>query len=639
MVLTLGNGQDHSMESQVPPEPADPGSPDPESADAGSPETVPEEPSLGAPLGGPEAPASDTFGSETSDVFTHAGAWLRSLRRSTSNRIVAGVAGGLAERIGVPSLVVRAAFVIAAVAGFGIPIYVIAWIFTPTDRGDRMTDGRGVRDLLALAIIVLVGLILSPMVTASFDRIWKLTPWVLVLLGVGLVLRRSEASPDQSQDPSEPAIQAQHESGDRPPYPTAPVRTPRGAARSRAPGPLRLPRFPVVGLLTWCAVLITCGALGVLSLSGVISIGPGVVAGFALLVFGGGLVFSAFRGKARGLILPALALAVVLGGLGAIDLRIDNADPSFHRIVADPAELPRALRTSVTSSSLNLRTLELSSDRYLRIDQTGGDLLVVLPTDVNVTVDVTLGIGEVRLTRPDRMNAVYSHPEVVRQWLKDGIPKPGDPVAGALYRKGSNGETIQMWGDPNVLTSGVNKRISKTFDRGSEHTLQLEIHMGAGSIELSDPHWSGAPMSEVSEPAQLCTVGGGPRGVVKKCSDVEAAKRVALCINDNDLLVDCREDRPATPDYPRVPACTDFFGDETDCALVEIKVVGAQLVTPGLVSLDDPGGTGVDSPDTDSRADDWGDGSGDGSGDVPLEERTTNTIKMPDGVPVPEAPA
>ena len=57
----------------------------------------------------------------------------RKLRRSRSNRIFAGVCGGLAEFFGISSFWFRLAFLIALIPG-GVPglvTYIILWIIIP----------------------------------------------------------------------------------------------------------------------------------------------------------------------------------------------------------------------------------------------------------------------------------------------------------------------------------------------------------------------------------------------------------------------------------------------------------------------------------------------------------------------------
>jgi phage shock protein PspC (stress-responsive transcriptional regulator) len=55
------------------------------------------------------------------------------LHRSRHNRLVGGVAGGLAESFGVPAWLIRILFILAMLPG-GVPgvlLYVLLWIFLP----------------------------------------------------------------------------------------------------------------------------------------------------------------------------------------------------------------------------------------------------------------------------------------------------------------------------------------------------------------------------------------------------------------------------------------------------------------------------------------------------------------------------
>ena len=60
------------------------------------------------------------------------------LYRRRQGRVVAGVAGGLADRLGVGDVYVRAAFAtLATMWGLGILIYVVIWRLTLDTEGDR----------------------------------------------------------------------------------------------------------------------------------------------------------------------------------------------------------------------------------------------------------------------------------------------------------------------------------------------------------------------------------------------------------------------------------------------------------------------------------------------------------------------
>ena len=59
----------------------------------------------------------------------------RKLRRSRSNRMIAGVAGGLSEFTGIAAFWFRLAFIIALLPGGvpGITAYLILWIVMPPE--------------------------------------------------------------------------------------------------------------------------------------------------------------------------------------------------------------------------------------------------------------------------------------------------------------------------------------------------------------------------------------------------------------------------------------------------------------------------------------------------------------------------
>ncbi len=58
----------------------------------------------------------------------------KKLKRSTTDKMVAGVCGGLAAYFGIDPILVRILFVLLALAGGpGILIYIILWIIMPED--------------------------------------------------------------------------------------------------------------------------------------------------------------------------------------------------------------------------------------------------------------------------------------------------------------------------------------------------------------------------------------------------------------------------------------------------------------------------------------------------------------------------
>ena len=76
------------------------------------------------------------------------------LRRSTSDRVIAGVAGGLGRYFGVDPVMFRIGFVISVFfGGLGAIAYGLLWLFVPTDgepdRGERARRAPAARRILA----------------------------------------------------------------------------------------------------------------------------------------------------------------------------------------------------------------------------------------------------------------------------------------------------------------------------------------------------------------------------------------------------------------------------------------------------------------------------------------------------------
>jgi phage shock protein C len=82
------------------------------------------------------------------------------LIRSRTNRVVAGVAGGLGEMFNVDPVLVRLVFVaLALVNGFGIVLYLAMWLLIPnedavtTDARDQVRESVGEMQSAAESVV------------------------------------------------------------------------------------------------------------------------------------------------------------------------------------------------------------------------------------------------------------------------------------------------------------------------------------------------------------------------------------------------------------------------------------------------------------------------------------------------------
>jgi phage shock protein C len=72
----------------------------------------------------------------------------RVLRRSVHDRMLTGVAGGLAEYFGVDAVIIRIAFVVLAVmGGAGIPLYLAGLLLIPEEGSDQSIAGSLIESL------------------------------------------------------------------------------------------------------------------------------------------------------------------------------------------------------------------------------------------------------------------------------------------------------------------------------------------------------------------------------------------------------------------------------------------------------------------------------------------------------------
>ncbi len=114
---------------------------------------------------------------------------LRIPTRSTEDRVVAGVCGGIAGGIGLDPVLVRIAMIVLAVTGSGVPLYGIAWIVMRKQSEDEEVDvvpSLDVRRALGLVLIVLGG-VLALRALGLTPRDAFVWPVVAVGIGVGVV--------------------------------------------------------------------------------------------------------------------------------------------------------------------------------------------------------------------------------------------------------------------------------------------------------------------------------------------------------------------------------------------------------------------------------------------------------------------
>ena len=115
----------------------------------------------------------------------------RLLRRSASDKVLAGVCGGLGRYLGVEPVLLRIAAVVLALAnGVGVIAYVIAWIVIPEERaGQAVAAARAPRQetgrlVLGGALVVLGLVLLLDRIVPDLQRLF----WPLAVVAAGAAI-------------------------------------------------------------------------------------------------------------------------------------------------------------------------------------------------------------------------------------------------------------------------------------------------------------------------------------------------------------------------------------------------------------------------------------------------------------------
>jgi phage shock protein PspC (stress-responsive transcriptional regulator) len=277
-------------------------------------------------------------------------------QRSSTDRIIGGVCGGLGRYFNIDSTLVRIVFVaLALLGGAGFVIYAAALLLVPLDE-EAPQGQQSTRDL-AIAAGVIIALALAGVALGSFGFVgFALLPVWLVLV-VGVIMW--------------------------------------SFAESRRPG--ESPRRLVVRALLGFGLLIVCAALAIGSFlaSG---LGGGVVVAALVIAAGAGLVVAAFVGGARWLVLPALAIALPLAFVSAAGIDLDGGFGERTERPGTVTELRDSYRIGMGELVLDLRDIKLPpGDHRLSVDVGAGHALVLVPDNVCVASRATVGMGGVQV--------------------------------------------------------------------------------------------------------------------------------------------------------------------------------------------------------------------------------------------------
>lgn len=386
---------------------------------------------------------------------------LGRLRRSVTDRKVAGVAGGLGRHLDVDPLILRVAFVVLVFfGGAGLILYAACWILVPEDGAVRAPFNLDERSR-SVALIVVGVIATLALVGDSWGAFWF--PWPLAVVALVALWLLTRNSPPRPVPPVEPWTGAAPTApaAPTPPYtepypapyaapyaapytPTPPPPTyyapPPPPQATYVPPPPRPPnprkRGPILFWFTLALIALAQGILGMADLAGT-HVADAAYPALAVGICGLMLVVGAFFGRAGGIIALGLISTVVLTGATAAD-RWDTNDVTETpqtaaavdtRYWLGAGEQVIDLREVADLQNLNGRTLEVEGGigrieiivpegltAVVHADVDGPGNIEVFDferggidttinssdgseTDPRITIDTQLGVGQIEVHR------------------------------------------------------------------------------------------------------------------------------------------------------------------------------------------------------------------------------------------------
>lgn len=412
--------------------------------------------------------------------------------RSSTDRVVAGVCGGLGRRLNVDPVILRVVVVVLAFfAGAGIVLYAAAWLLMPLDRTNHsvLSDAFASTSADRVRSVLTAGALLAVVAVAALIALdGGFVPGLLiglVVVAILMVVRRDEAIATSGPSPygppagTAPAAMPYHQastsatapptvgtasgneptvvadSANEPPVVTDPGTdteptgtipqpssgwspTPGAPTFWEPPGgplppmtyqpgpPTPAPRRErsYLGVLTVSAMITVFGVMGIIDLSGVaVPVAGYLVA--ALAVVAGGLVLGAWVGRSRGLIALGVVLGVAIGPAVLVDAvagtewrEWSNAD-DVRLALQSPDQLAEVYEYGGGSLRLDLTDIDFDGEQLATlIDMGAGEVIVTVPSDVDVVVDGAVVAGD--LTLFDRHSSGFDVSDAITDLGADG---------------------------------------------------------------------------------------------------------------------------------------------------------------------------------------------------------------------------
>jgi phage shock protein PspC (stress-responsive transcriptional regulator) len=360
-------------------------------------------------------------------------------RRSSADRYLAGVAAGIARYLDVDPLLIRIALVIGAVFWPVVLVaYAVVWLVVPVDGASRsllrsIRKPAAFREALgAVGLIIGAGIILPEVGPGGSPGLRFGV--ILIACGVLLLVRpqfrypQTDVFGDGATGADVPTISPETR------RPCAPR-----AARPRSS----------LGLLAVSLLVLAVGVAAAVDQSDR-DVSLGVVSSVALIVVGAALTLSAWRGRARGLILLAPVLVAAWIAFAPANVMLYPESGTRVHTITSAAAVADDYRLGFGSLTVDAGAARLAPGDALELDArvTAGQLRVDVPAGARLRIvgRVGLGVADVHDDRWGSSRLTLGAPAVNRRidrrWpalapiCERIVPPPWQPEAAPAFVDG-----------------------------------------------------------------------------------------------------------------------------------------------------------------------------------------------------------
>jgi phage shock protein PspC (stress-responsive transcriptional regulator) len=340
----------------------------------------------------------------------------RVLRRSRSDRVGAGVSGGLGEYFGVDPVLFRVLFATAAFfGGAGVLAYLVAWAAIPEQGTTNAPIDRFIGELRRRRVPVWLVASVAGLVLWGVAFSWwapgPVFPVMVIVIVLVAIFGRHGRTDERTAvaapaGPQEPGTVNLAKEGDAQPAtdPNSPAwvrETRQWITEAKAASRLRRRRAMPVRLATLGTLVVTLAILALID--GASGLALPVYFWVTLGIVGLGLITGMVLRRTPWTLAVLLVPAIIgVVGFAGSDARLHDGFGAREWSPSSAADIQSNYRLAFGQAKLDLRNVgQLDTARIIHVILGAGQARILLPSTMNATVHANVHFGDVQLDGSD----------------------------------------------------------------------------------------------------------------------------------------------------------------------------------------------------------------------------------------------